>query len=327
MANGICVYAESYKGKLEPVAAELVSAAKEIKKTTGEKIQAIVLSEETDGIVAELDRLGVEEIYAVKAGRDCSQQDDAVSRTIAEMLQKINPSSVLIPATPEGRSIFSRVAMKLGCGLTADCTEVLAGKKEAGSYYIKQNKPSFGENVFVTIITRDGCYPQMMTIRPGVYAPQEAEAGGQAKIEFFDDIRPGDSRIEIIEEAAAENETGSILGAEVVVVGGRGVLEDDNFALLEKFAEKVGGAIGGTRPMVDSEIIPFNHQIGQTGLTIRPKICISFGVSGAIQHTEGIKDTKLFVAVNADEEAAIYGVADYGIAADLKDILECYLAL
>ncbi len=153
MANGICVYAESYKGKLEPVAAELVSAAQ---KTTGEKVQAIVLAEETDGIVADLDKLGVEEIYAVKAGRDCSQQDDAVSKAIAEMLKKIDPSSVLIPATPEGRSIFSRVAMKLGCGMTADCTEVLVGTKEDGSYYIKQNKPSFGENVFVTIITRDG---------------------------------------------------------------------------------------------------------------------------------------------------------------------------
>ena len=167
----------------------------------------------------------------------------------------------------------------------------------------------------------------MMTIRPGVYAPSEETAGGQAKIEYFDDIRLTDSKIEIIEEAEAENETGSILGAEVVVVGGRGVLEDDNFALLEKFAEKVGGAIGGTRPMVDSEMIPFNHQIGQTGLTIRPKICISFGVSGAIQHTEGIKDTKLFVAVNTDENAAIYGVADYGITADLKDVLENYLKL
>lgn len=243
------------------------------------------------------------------------------------MLKKIDPSSVLIPATPEGRSIFSRVAMKLGCGLTADCTEVLVGTKEDGSYYIKQNKPSFGENVFVTIITRDGYYPQMMTVRPGVYTPQEEAAGGQAKIEYFDDIRIGDSKIEIIEEVEAENETGSILGAEVVVVGGRGVLEDDNFALLEKFAEKVGGAIGGTRPMVDSEMIPFNHQIGQTGLTIRPKICISFGVSGAIQHTEGIKDTKLFVAVNTDEDAAIFGVADYGITADLKDVLENYLNL
>ncbi len=269
----------------------------------------------------------MEEIYAVKAGRDCSQQDDAVSEAISEMLKKIGPSSVLIPATPEGRSIFSRVAMKLGCGLTADCTEVLVGTKEDGSYYIKQNKPSFGENVFVTIITRDGYYPQMMTVRPGVYVPQEEAAGGQAKIEYFEDIKVGDSKIEVIEEAEAENETGSILGAEVVVVGGRGVLEDDNFALLEKFAEKVGGAIGGTRPMVDSEMIPFNHQIGQTGLTIRPKICISFGVSGAIQHTEGIKDTKLFVAVNTDEDAAIFGVADYGITADLKDILENYLAI
>ncbi len=327
MANGICVYAESYKGKLEPVAAELVSAAKELKKTTGEKIQAIVLAEDTDGIIADLDKLGVEEIYAVKAGRDCSQQDDAVSKAIAEMLKKIDPSSVLIPATPEGRSIFSRVAMKLGCGMTADCTEVLVGTREDGSYYIRQNKPSFGENVFVTIITREGYYPQMMTIRPGVYAPQEEAAGGQAKIEYFEDIKLEDSKIEIIEEAEAENETGSILGAEVVVVGGRGALEDDNFALLEKFAEKVGGAIGGTRPMVDSEMIPFNHQIGQTGLTIRPKICISFGVSGAIQHTEGIKDTKLFVAVNTDEDAAIYGVADYGITADLKDVLENYLKL
>jgi len=327
MANGICVYAESYKGKLEPVAAELVSAAKEIQKTTGEKIQAIVLAEDPDGIAAELDRLGVEEIYAVNAGRDCSQQDDAVSAAISEMLEKIAPSSVLIPATPEGRSIFSRVAMKLGCGLTADCTEVLVGTKEDGSYYIKQNKPSFGENVFVTIITRDGYYPQMMTVRPGVYVPQEEASGGQATVEYFEDIKVGDSKIEVIEEAEAENETGSILGAEVVVVGGRGVLEDDNFALLEKFAEKVGGAIGGTRPMVDSEMIPFNHQIGQTGLTIRPKICISFGVSGAIQHTEGIKDTKLFVAVNTDEDAAIFGVADYGITADLKDILENYLTI
>ena len=327
MANGICVYAESYKGKLEPVAAELVSAAKEIQKTTGEKIQAIVLAEETDDIVTRLDKLGVEEIYVVRAGRDCSQQDDAVSKAVAEMLKKIDPSSVLIPATPEGRSIFSRVAMKLGCGLTADCTEVLVGTKEDGSYYIRQNKPSFGENVFVTIVTRDGFYPQMMTIRPGVYTAQEEAEGGQAKVEYFEDIEVGSSKIEIIEEAEAENETGSILGAEVVVVGGRGVLEDDNFALLEKFAEKVGGAIGGTRPMVDSEMIPFNHQIGQTGLTIRPKICISFGVSGAIQHTEGIKDTKLFVAVNTDEDAAIFGVADYGITADLKDVLENYLAL
>ena len=327
MANGICVYAESYNGKLEPVAAELVSAAEEIKKITGEPIQAVFISDQADALAEELKRLGVDEIYAVRAERDCTLQDDALTQTMADALQRIQPTSVLVPATPEGRSIFSRVAMKLGCGMTADCTEVLAAAREDGTFYIKQNKPSFGENVFVTIVTKEGVYPQMMTVRPGVYQAKETVEGTQAKIEYLDDITVGASKIEVLEVMPAENETDSILGAEVVVVGGRGVLEDDNFALLKEFAQKVGGAIGGTRPMVDSEMIPFNHQIGQTGLTIRPKICISFGVSGAIQHTEGIKDTKLFVAVNTDEEAAIFNIADYGITADLKAVLENYLAL
>ena len=296
-------------------------------ETTKEKVQAIVLSDHAEELVKELDKLGVDEIYAVKADHDITLQDDAVSAAIAEMLKKIEPSAVLVPATPQGRSIFSRVAMRLGCGMTADCTEVLAAQREDGSFYIKQNKPSYGENVFVTILTKEGIYPQMMTVRPGVYAACEAKESGNANVTFFDDIKIEKSGVEILEELPAENTTDSILGAEVVVVGGRGVLEDDNFELLEKFAEKVGGAIGGTRPMVDSEMIPFNHQIGQTGLTIRPKICISFGVSGAIQHTEGIKDTNLYVAVNTDENAAIFGVADYGIQADLKEILENYLTL
>jgi len=252
MANGICVYAESYNGELETVAAELVSAAKGLAETTKEKVQAIVLSDHAEELVKELDKLGVDEIYAVKADHDITLQDDAVSAAIAEMLKKIEPSAVLVPATPQGRSIFSRVAMRLGCGMTADCTEVLAAQREDGSFYIKQNKPSYGENVFVTILTKEGIYPQMMTVRPGVYAACEAKESGNANVTFFDDIKIEKSGVEILEELPAENTTDSILGAEVVVVGGRGVLEDDNFELLEKFAEKVGGAIGGTRPMVDS---------------------------------------------------------------------------
>ena len=102
-------------------------------------------------------------------------EDDAVSAAIAEMLKKIEPSAVLVPATPQGRSIFSRVAMRLGCGMTADCTEVLAAREKTSSFYIKQNKPSYGENVFVTILTKEGIYPQMMTVRPGVYAACEAK--------------------------------------------------------------------------------------------------------------------------------------------------------
>ena len=105
------------------------------------------------------------------------------------MLKKIEPSAVLVPATPQGRSVFSRVAMRLGCGMTADCTEVLAAQREDGSFYIKQNKPSYGENVFVTILTKEGIYPQMMTVRPGVYAACEAKESGNANVTFFDDIK------------------------------------------------------------------------------------------------------------------------------------------
>ena len=326
MANGICIFAENYNGKLEPASAELVSAARLIQETTKEQISAVVVAKDCDGIIEELKNIGVEKIYAVKTDHDILFQDDAASQVLADMIRKSEPSSGLIPAPPAGRSTFSRVAMKLNCGLTADCTELLVGTKEDGSYYIKQNKPSYGENVFVTIVTRDGYYPQMMTVRPGVYTiPEKSE--GNAEVVYMDDIQIPESRIEIAEILPQEDSTDSILSAEIVVVGGRGTLEDDNFELVKQFADKIGAAIGGTRPMVDTETIPFDHQIGQTGLTIRPKICISLGVSGAIQHTEGIKDTKLFVAVNTDENAAIFKVADYGMVADLREVLENYLKL
>lgn len=326
MAQGICVFAENYHGKLEPAAAELVTAAQLIRETTGEDISAVVMAKDCDAIVDELTCLGVNKIYVVKTEKDILLQDDAGSQILADMLKVIEPSSVLIPATPVGRSLFSRVAMKLECGLTADCTELLVGTREDGSYYIKQNKPSFGENVFVTIVTKEGCYPQMMTVRPGVYTMPEMQEAS-AEVIYMNDIKIPDSQIEVLEVLPSEDETDSILSAEVVVVGGRGAVENDNFELVKQFADKIGAAIGGTRPMVDSELIPFDHQIGQTGYTIRPRICISLGVSGAIQHTEGLKDTKLFVAINTDEHAAIYNVADYGMVADLREVLENYLAL
>ena len=327
MANGICVFAENYNGNLEPVVAELVRAAHCIKETTGEKIQAAVLAEDCKALVAQLEQLGFDEIYAVETDRNCLFQDDAVSRAMAEMLKRMDPSSVLIPATPTGRSVFSRVAARLGCGMTADCTELAVDTREDGTFFIKQNKPSFGENVFVTIVTKEGVYPQMMTVRPGVYTPCEAQEGRRADVTYYKDITLPESGIQVMSSAPAMNDTDSILAAEVVVVGGRGAESGENFTLLKAFAEKLEAAIGGTRPLADTGFIPFEHQIGQTGFTIRPKVCISLGVSGAIQHTEGIKDTKLFVAINQDESAPIFNIADYGMTCDMKDVLEAYLKL
>ena len=246
MASGICVFAENYNGNIESVVAELVRAAHFIKETTGEKIQAVVVAKDCDHLIKQLEQLGIDEVYAVKADRECAFQDDALSQVIAEMIQRIDPSSVLIPATPTGRSIFSRVAARLGCGLTADCTELLVDTREDNTFYIKQNKPSFGENVFVTIVTKEGFYPQMMTVRPGVYMPYEAAEDRKAEVRYFDDIVLPESKIEVIESVLASNETDSILSAEVVVVGGRGAESEENFALLKAFADKLGAAIGGT---------------------------------------------------------------------------------
>lgn len=327
MASGICVFAENYNGNLEAVVAELVSAANKIKEITGEKIKALLVAKDYENIIIDIKKLGVDEVYVVETETQCEFQDDAVSQIVAEIIRRIEPSSVLIPATTLSRSLFSRVAAKLGCGLTADCTELKVDTREDGSFYIKQNKPSFGENVFVTIVTKEQCYPQMMTIRPGVYTPVEKVENHSPEVYYLEDMVMPLSKVKVMEVLPTANDTDSILSADIVVVGGRGAESEENFVLLKRVAEKLGAAIGGTRPLADTGYIPFEHQIGQTGFTIRPRICISLGVSGAIQHTEGIKDTKLFISINKNEGAPIFNISDYGIVGDMKEVLESILEL
>jgi len=325
MASGICIFAEHYNNSLDSSVAELAAAAHEIRETTGEKIQALVVAEESGTLIEQLEELGFDEIYVSHTQSDCIFQDDAQSQIITDMLKRIDPSSVLIPATAAGRSIFPRVAAKLGCGLTADCTELKVDKREDGTYYIKQNKPSYGENVFVTIVTREGLYPQMMTVRPGVYKAFEGQGKKSTKVIECSDIIIPASMVQVIACEAASSEMDSILSAETVVVGGRGVEDEESLTLLKAFARAIGAAIGGTRPLADTGVIAFEHQIGQTGYTIRPKVCISLGVSGAIQHTEGIKDTKLYIAVNQDVDAPIFNYADYGYVGDARQVMEYFL--
>lgn len=325
MAGGICIFAEHYNQTLDASVSELSTAAHMIRETTGEKIQVLLIGNQSKALVDQIKKLDVDEIYIVDTNTDQLFLDDVNSSVAATLIRRIAPSSVLIPATPVGRSIFSRTAAQLGCGLTADCTELKADIREDGSWYIKQNKPSFGENVFVTIVTKVGITPQMMTIRPGVYQPFLETYREDTKVIYCEEISCPDSGIEVLECKPAVSEVDSILSAERVVVGGRGVEETESVELLKAFAGKIGAALGGTRPLADTGVIPFASQIGQTGLTIRPKICISMGVSGAIQHTEGIKDSKLFIAVNQDESAPIFGLADYGYIGDAREVMKSFL--
>lgn len=334
MPQGICIVVEHHDGRISPAFAELVSAAKGIGEATGTPVQAMIAAESSERIIDQIKSYPLDEIYAVDIGRDMAFHDDSLSTVYADMLSQIDPAGVLIAASEMGRSVFPRVAYRLKAGLTADCTEIAAAFQPDGSWYIRQTKPSFEAMAMVDLRCKPDVYPQMMTIREGVYesfsdtgddgaSVQEQGAGTAPKIFLLKIDPPMDSGIEVIDIVPRETAPGSIRGAEIVFGAGRGALEGDNFDLLRDVAKKIGAAVGGTRPLIDQDAIPFENQIGQTGSTIRPRILISFGASGAIQHTEGIKNTKLFIAVNTDADAPIFRLADYGAVMDMKPVLEC----
>lgn len=323
MAGGICVFAAHFEEKLDPVFYELLSAAKQLQNETGEKTVALFAGDTNSNVFNDLKLSGIDEIQAVNTGdMDLTFKDDIISDLMTSLIKKVNPFAVIVPATTIGRSVFSRTALNLDCGMTADCTQLYVANRDDGSKYIEQMKPSFGDNIFVKIVTKEGRRTQMMTVRPGVYPEYDGKANQECSVIEHDDIVIPVSSIEVIDEKPLSTDNASIMGADIVVVAGRGAVKGDNFEIVKKFAEKIGAEIGGTRPVADAGIIPFENQIGQTGFTIRPKICISLGVSGAIQHTEGIHDTKLYIAINEDENAAIFNYADYGVVGDLREILE-----
>lgn len=311
----LCVYAEQENGVLSPVTFELLQAAAERKEATGEPVSVLLYGGEREALLSQLIPCGADRIYyqPATAGAFC---DDAASKELAEAIRTIAPACLLLPATPACRSVFPRVAIRLNAGLTADCTRLSTGP--AGQLIAR--KPSFGEQVQVDIETTPGHLP-MVTIRPGIYAPIEAQ-GGSPEVLDLPACTPTESGITFLEVLPEEAGTTSMLGADLILSAGKGVMEPESFALVEEVARKLGGSVGGTRPLMDAGLLPFERQIGQTGYTVRPKICLYLGVSGALQHTEGVKDCPLQIAVNTDPEAAIFAVTEYGVAGDAKAILQ-----
>lgn len=328
MASGICVFAEHWNQELSPAFFELITAAWELKEKTQEPIQVLLAAAQPETLMTQMKGLPIDAIYAVKLPREICFQEERLARVYSEMLKEISPSVLLVPASDQGRSIFPRVAYRLGAGMTADCTELEIRKREDGSHGLRQIKPSFEANVKVCIECKTGIYPQIATLREGVCEAWQLDGKERdIPVIWMDGSLEEEVLVELLEVLPPAAEAGSLQAADVVVVGGRGALEKDNFQLLQKLAGQLGAAVGGTRPVMDMGEVPFENQIGQTGCTIRPKICLSFGVSGAVQHTEGIKNTALYIAVNTAEDAPIFQVADYAVNADMRPILEELLTL
>lgn len=312
MAVGL--FAEIIDGQLTSSIASLVGFGQKITEVSKEELVIFAAGEGAKDHADALKVKGVDRIVLMDAPGISYVQTDALSNAVSEILEKVSFSSILVPATKTARALFARVAMKRNIGMTADCSD-LDPEVVDGKVVVHQLKPSFGAQIVVSCDVIGE--PEIITMK--IDEDAVLELGGDPAVECLDySGAPSAIKVTGFEEIDTSN---SIHSAEVVVAAGRGAMEEDNFELVKQYAEKIGAVVAGSRPMADNGWIPFSNQVGQSGTVIRPKVCIVFGVSGAIQFTEGIKGDPLVIAVNKDQWAPIFGFADYGVVADMREVL------
>lgn len=315
--KGVWVFIEQKKGRVQPVSYELLGKAYELAKKLDTYVGAVLLG---NNLVEQLDELiwrGADNVYLVEACELANFQDEPYTRVLVELIQKYKPEILLCPATSIGRSLISRVAVKINTGLTADCTALDIDPEKK---ILLQTRPAFGGNIMATIITPNH-RPQMATVRHKVMpvlTPDKHRKGKIIRENFDGSIYSSRTKLlDIIEELET---LVNLAEADIIVSGGRGVGGPENFKLLEELAYVLGAAVGASRAAVDSGWMPYSHQVGQTGRTVSPKVYIACGISGQIQHLVGMQSSKIIVAINKDPDAPIFKVATYGIVGDLFEI-------
>ncbi len=251
------------------------------------------------------------------------------AHALASVIEKYKPEIFLVGATAIGRDLGPRVSARIHTGLTADCTQLDIGDfplnpmpgKEQKHNQLLMTRPAFGGNTIATIACPD-FRPQMATVRPGVMQKKERQAGAKANIEEFNPgFTPNQNYVEILEVVKAVSETVDIMDAKILVSGGRGMGSAENFKILEDLAEVIGGTVSCSRAVVDAGWKPKDLQVGQTGKTVRPNVYFAIGISGAIQHLAGMEESDIIIAINKDETAPIFDVADFGLVGDLNKIV------
>lgn len=240
------------------------------------------------------------------------------AKAMTAIIQTKDPEIVLYGATSIGRDLAPRVSARVHTGLTADCTALAIDEE---TKLLMMTRPAFGGNIMATIVCENH-RPQMATVRPGVMKALEADATKTGSVESFDvPFTDADMNVKVLETVKTDHKTVDITEAKILVSGGRGVGNADNFKLLEDLADTLGGEVAASRACVDSGWISSDRQVGQTGKTVRPELYLACGISGAIQHAAGMENSDYIVAINKDEGAPIFGIADLGIVGDLNKIL------
>jgi len=330
-SNKVWVYAEQDSGKLAEVSIELTCKAKQL---AGEyengTVGAVVVGKGIQPLAQELVHYGADDVYVI--------EDDALenyttlpyTRAIVDLVRRERPEILIFGATTQGRDLAPRVASALESGLTADCTDLQIGphedavSKKKYDKLLYQIRPAFGGNIIATIINPE-TRPQMATVREGVMkkdSPDPARTGNI--IASRPELDPQDLVCKLIKRERAQKKV-NLKAANIIVSGGAGVGGADGFSLLFDFAKAIGGVVGASRAAVDAGWIDHDHQVGQTGVTVRPKLYIACGISGAVQHRAGMQESSKIIAVNKDPDAPIFQVAHYGIVGDLRQVIPMFI--
>jgi electron transfer flavoprotein alpha subunit len=316
--QGIWVYAEQRDGVIAPVVFELLGKAKELAADLGAELCAVLLGHEIKHLSKELFSFGADKIIVVDDPALEHFCDELYAKALAALIDKHKPAIVLAGATVIGRSFIPRVAIDVHTGLTADCTG-LSIDTETGN--LQQTRPAFGGNIMATILTPNH-RPQMATVRHRVFDPlPKDESRNGIILEESVSLDLEQCNTQWLGFEKEKTTLVNLTEANIIVSGGRGLKDAKNFALLEELAEAVDGAVGASRAAVDAEWIPYAHQVGQTGKTVKPNIYIACGISGAIQHLAGMSSSDYIIAINKDPDAPIFKAADLCVVGDLFEIV------
>ncbi|GHT28716.1 electron transfer flavoprotein subunit alpha [Planctomycetales bacterium] len=324
--GGVWLFAEVQDGNLQDVSLELCCKARQLADKLGVPVAAVLLGGTVESFTAPLFQHGADKIYLVESSALAVYRTDPYAHTVIELIRKYQPQIMLYGATPLGRDLAPRVASALQTGLTADCTDLDISdvNEKDGTQHknlLLQIRPAFGGNIVATIVNYD-CLPQMATVREGVMPLRDPEPHRKGEI-VRENIPLEDQSlfaVEVIQREIQKRKL-NLKGARVIVAGGAGVGSKENFDLIFDLAGAFGGAVGASRAAIDSGFVGTEHQIGQTGTTVRPALYIACGISGAIQHRVGMEESAKIIAVNTDKDAPIFSIAHYGIVGDLKQII------
>ena len=327
--KGVYVFAQQVDNKISGIALELLGKAKDLAKDLNTEVTAMLLGSGIKDLADELAEYGADKVIVVDDPELKEYRTEPYTHALASIINKYKPEIVLVGATAIGRDLGPRVSARVATGLTADCTVLEIGdfpinpipNQEQKHNQLLMTRPAFGGNTIATIACPDN-RPQMATVRPGVMQKIEPIKGAKANVEEFNPgFTPDNKYVEILEVVKSVSDTVDIMDAKILVSGGRGVGSKENFKLLEDLAEVLGGTVSCSRAVTDSGWLPRDLQVGQTGKTVRPSVYFAIGISGAIQHVAGMEESDIIIAINKDEDAPIFDVADYGIVGDLNKIV------